>query len=108
MKATVSRKKSGTDWERLATMQDSEIDLSDSPEFDSAFFQNATLRMPQAKNPISLRLDQDVVEWYREQGPGYQTRMNAVLRMYMQAKTGTARTVPSRRIRKNSGRKAGK
>ncbi len=86
-------------------MPDSEIDLSDSPELDNAFFENATLRMPRVKKPISLRLDEDLVEWYREQGPGYQTRMNAVLRMYMQAKTGCARKVPSRRRRRNSKKK---
>mgnify|MGYP006278749729 CR=1 FL=1 len=34
---------------------------------------------------ISIRLDQDVLEWFRGQGPGYQTRMNAVLRSYMEA-----------------------
>ncbi|MBN2036338.1 MAG: BrnA antitoxin family protein [Chitinispirillaceae bacterium] len=62
------------------------------------------LRMPQAKRSISLRLDQDVVEWYREQGPGYQTRMNTVLRMYMQTRTGAARKAPSRRIRNNPKR----
>jgi hypothetical protein len=77
----------------------SDIDLSDSPELDSSFFRNATLRMPQPKMPISLRLDQDLVEWYKKRGSGYQTRMNAVLRMYMQAKTGNERRVPSRRLR---------
>ena len=97
MKARNSKKPSGTDWERLATMPDSEIDFSDSPELGDAFFDNATLKMPQPKEPISLRLDQDVVDWYRKQGPGYQTRMNAVLRMYMQSRTGTARRVPGRR-----------
>mgnify|MGYP003941098161 CR=1 FL=1 len=78
-------------------MPDPGIDLSDCPELGDAFFDNATLRMPEPKKPISLRLDQDVVDWYRKQGPGYQTRMNAVLRMYMQGRTGTARRVPRRR-----------
>lgn len=80
-------------------MPEAEIDLSDSPELGSAFFKNATLRMPRAKTPVSLRLDQDVVEWYKQRGSGCQTRMNAVLRMYMQARTGTAMMVPSRRAR---------
>jgi uncharacterized protein (DUF4415 family) len=78
-------------------MPDSAIDFSDNPELDASFFENATLRMPEPKKPVSLRLDKDVVEWYKAQGPGYQTRINAVLRMYMQARTGTARKVPSRR-----------
>jgi uncharacterized protein (DUF4415 family) len=37
------------------------------------------------KMAISLRLDEEVLEWFRAQGPGYQTRMNAVLRAYMEA-----------------------
>jgi uncharacterized protein (DUF4415 family) len=43
--------------------------------------------LPQSgrKAAISLRLDEEVLEWFRTQGPGYQTRMNAVLRAYMDA-----------------------
>ena len=37
---------------------------------------------------LSLRIDHDVLEWFREQGPGYQTRMNAVLRAYMEHARG--------------------
>jgi len=66
-------------------MEDSEIDLKDSPELDDAFFANATIRMPKPKKSVSLRIDTDILEWYKHQGPGYQTRMNAVLRMYMRA-----------------------
>jgi len=40
--------------------------------------------MPVAKKLLSLRLDTDVVEWFRQQGTGYQTRMNAVLRSFME------------------------
>jgi len=97
MKAKNSKKKSATDWERLSTMADSDIDSSDISELDENFFNNATLRMPQNKKATSLRIDADVLEWYRKMGPGYQTRMNAVLRMYMQAKTGFALRTPKRR-----------
>ena len=38
---------------------------------------------PQPKQAISLRIDQDVLAWFRDRGPGYQTRMNAVLRAFM-------------------------
>jgi uncharacterized protein (DUF4415 family) len=41
---------------------------------------------PAAKKPISLRLDQDVIEFFRDGGPGWQTRMNAVLRHFMTSK----------------------
>ncbi len=47
----------------------------------------ARKRLPQAgrKEAISLRLDPDVLDWFKTQGPGYQTRMNIVLRAYMDA-----------------------
>jgi uncharacterized protein (DUF4415 family) len=86
MKAKVLRKKSGTDWERLSTMKDEEINLIDNPELDSSFFENATLQLPVPKKAVNIRLDNDVLEWYKHQGPGYQTRINAVLRMYMKTK----------------------
>lgn len=93
-----------TDWEKLSTISDKEIDLSENPELDDSFFSNATLRMPEPKKSVSIRLDQDILEWYKQQGPGYQTRINAVLRMYMQAKSGDARKVPSRRKHEDPGK----
>jgi uncharacterized protein (DUF4415 family) len=102
MKVKDLRKQSGTDWERLSTMTDKEIDFSDNQELAENFFANATLRMPEVKKAVSLRIDPDVLEWYKTNGPGYQTRINAVLRMYMQAKSGSSRRTPTRRhIRKN-------
>ena len=85
MKAETSVTDSRTDWERLEEMSDADIDFSDIPELDADFFKNAKIRMPQAKKAVSIRLDQDVLTWFRRQGRGYQTRMNAVLRTYMQA-----------------------
>ena len=41
--------------------------------------------MPQPKETMTIRLDADVLEWFRKQGKGYQTRINAVLRSYMRA-----------------------
>ena len=67
-------------------MPDSNIDLSDVAELGPDFFSNATLKLPEPKKAISLRLDSDILEWYRKQGTGYQTMMNAVLRVYMQGK----------------------
>jgi len=87
MKGKNTKKKSGTDWERLDSMTDKEIDVSDIPALDSSFFRNATLRMPVPKKAVSLRLDADLLDWFRGQGKGYQTRINAVLRVYMQAMT---------------------
>lgn len=85
MREKNTKRKFGTDWKRLERMTDEEIDVSDIPPMDEAFFKNATLRMPTSKKSVSLRLDADILDWFREQGRGYQTKINAVLRVYMRA-----------------------
>lgn len=79
--------KDHTDYQRLASMTDEDIDFSDIPEMTSAMFARAVLRrdfkpIPRKKQ-LTLRVDSDVVDWYKEQGPGYQTRINSLLRAYM-------------------------
>ena len=49
---------------------------------------NLKVAWPQPKQAISLRIDQDILAWFRERGPGYQTRMNAVLRAFVDAQHG--------------------
>ncbi|PFG53542.1 uncharacterized protein (DUF4415 family) [Marinobacter sp. LV10R520-4] len=73
-----------TDWKRLAEMDDDTIDISDISELDDEFFQNAELRVP-AKQPVTLRIDEDVLVWFKAQGRGYQTRINKLLRHYMES-----------------------
>jgi uncharacterized protein (DUF4415 family) len=46
---------------------------------------------PPPKQPISLRVDTDVLEWFKTQGPRYQSRMNAVLRSYVSRQQGSKR-----------------
>ncbi|MFK2913833.1 BrnA antitoxin family protein [Pseudomonas sp. 3HC3] len=77
-------KSSRTDWSRLARQDDKDIDTSDIPELDQDFFRQAELRVP-AKQTVTIRLDSDVFAWFKEQGSGYQTRINQLLRQYMQA-----------------------
>jgi uncharacterized protein (DUF4415 family) len=61
---------------------------ADAPEMelDEHFWRNARIVMPddKGKTPISLRVDTEVVEWFKQQGKGYLTRMNAVLRAYVE------------------------
>ena len=83
-------KDSQTDWERVKNMTEAEIEAAaasdvDAQPTDSAFWANAEVVMPQRKRAISLRVDSDVLEWFKSHGRGYQTRMNAVLRAYMEA-----------------------
>ena len=78
-------KKSGTDWKRLHGMKDEEIDFSDIPPIDKSLFKKMVIRMPEKKAALSLRLDPRVIAWFKGQGPGYQTRINAVLKSYVEA-----------------------
>ncbi len=75
-------KTSNTDWERLAQVDDKDIDTSDIPELDDEFFKNAQLTVP-SKQSVTLRVDSDVLAWFKSQGKGYQTRINKLLRSYM-------------------------
>ena len=85
MNAKPSKKHSKTDWNKVKAQSDSDIDTSEIPALDPDFFKSADVRMPSKKASITVRLDSDVLEWYRKQGKGYQTRINAVLRTYMEA-----------------------
>jgi uncharacterized protein (DUF4415 family) len=60
------------------------VDLSDIPETDAAFWADAELRLPQNKKGIFLRIDPEVLEWFKGKGKGYQTRINAILRRYVE------------------------
>jgi len=80
-----SKKHSKTDWHRIDAMQDKDIDYSDIPELGDDFFKNA-LVIPHNKVAITIRLDKEVIDWFKESGPRYQTRINALLRSYMKAK----------------------
>lgn len=77
------------DLERLREMTEDEI-AATSPEelagIPEDFWDDAVVVTAPTKEAISLRVDRDVLAWFRDQGPRYQTRMNAVLRSYMEAK----------------------
>jgi uncharacterized protein (DUF4415 family) len=66
-------------------MKDIDINLSDIPELDDDFFAEAKL-WPGRKKQITLRLDPDVVEFFKAGGRGYQSSINAALRRYMEAR----------------------
>jgi uncharacterized protein (DUF4415 family) len=85
MKHTFTNKKAGTDWERLRKMKDEDIDVSDIPVIDRALLKKMVVRMPEKKSAVSIRLDPSVIGWFKRQGQGYQTRINAVLRSYVAA-----------------------
>ena len=64
---------------------------ADAPEAESLgedFWRDAKVVMPRAKKAVSLRIDADVLDWFKAQGPGYLSRMNAVLRSFVDTKRG--------------------
>ena len=74
------------DLARLRSVTEAEIDRTsprDLKRLPADFWQSATVVEPVAKQPISLRVDTDVLLWFKKQGPRYQSRMNAVLRSFM-------------------------
>ena len=81
--------RSKSDRTRVAQWSDAEIEKMaasdpDHPALDDAFWQGVD-RLPR-KEAISIKLDQDILAYFRKAGRGYQTRINAVLRRYMQAR----------------------
>ena len=79
--------KSRTDLAKLHQEDDSDINYSDSPATDKAFWQDAEIFIPTHKIHLSLRLDEDIVAFFKRQGRGYQTKINAVLRAYVKKHT---------------------
>lgn len=90
MKRASTSRKSRTDVKRLKSMKDADIVIDrDAPGWTPEMFARAVLRKglepAPRKSLLSLRIDSDVLQWFRAQGRGYQSRMNALLRAYMKA-----------------------
>ena len=90
MKKRSSSQASKTDWPRVRAMRDSDLKRSaEHPEADLKHIVRGIVRQGlkpvSSKTSISLRVDADVLKWFKAQGPGYQTRINAVLRAFKDA-----------------------
>ena len=88
----IARGESKTDWARVDAMTDAEIEaqMRDDPDWADLIdfdWSNATIVYPVSKHAISIRLDQDVIDFFKGTGKGYQTRINQVLRHYMREKS---------------------
>ena len=89
MKQKSTSAKSKTDWARLKSRAAPAALSTEHPESDIRHIVRGVVRrglkpLP-SKASISLRVDQDVLEWFKAQGPGYQTRINSVLRAFRDA-----------------------
>ena len=82
----------GTNWDSLAGMTDAEIEAAIAEDPTAArpltheWFEQADLVVPGTKRPISIRLDQEVLDYFMRGGKGYQSRINSVLRTYVRYK----------------------
>jgi uncharacterized protein (DUF4415 family) len=85
------RRKGNTDWARVDALTDEDIARAVADDPDAApidlDWSNAVLVMPPKKKAISIRVDEDVLDFFKREGEGYQRRINAVLRSYMQQKS---------------------
>ena len=94
MKEKIIRRKLGdvgedlTDWKRVDAMTEEDLERAIAADPDADIvpdWTKAKLVLPQRKQSVHLRVDPDVLDWFRQQGSGYLTRMNAVLRTYYEA-----------------------
>ncbi len=86
-----NRTKAGrTNWPRVAAMREKKIMAAarsdpDAQPTDLAFWKDAKVALPEGKQPVTIRIDRDVLAWFKSQGQRYQSRMNAVLKAYVEA-----------------------
>ena len=78
---TISRKR----LKEIEAIREEDIDYSDIPETNAAFWADAEIHIPPAKLGVYVQLDQDILAWLKDQGPHYQARINTILRAYMEA-----------------------
>ena len=104
---TLERRKSETNWNRLDALTDEEIEeaVRSDPDWEGLEdidWSQIKLKAPVRKQPISIRLDADILEFFRSGGTGYQKRINTVLRSYMEAapKGGSEKAGAKRPVQK--------
>lgn len=82
-KSIKKNSRSRTDMVKLRRKDDKSINYKDSPATTKEFWKDAEVFMPQHKLHISLRLDENIINYFKEEGSGYQSRINAVLKAYV-------------------------
>lgn len=88
IEAMIARGEDKTDWARVDAMTDEDIEraMRDDPDWKDHMdidWSKARMVFPDKKKPISIRLDPDIVDFFQATGKGYQTRINAVLRHFV-------------------------
>jgi len=83
-----SKKSIKSDLARIDALKDADIDYSEIPDLSTLgeeFWSKAAVKRAEPKAQVTIRVDREVLDWFRAQGKGYQSRMNAVLRAYKEA-----------------------
>ncbi len=91
LKAMVAAGQSRTDWARVDRTTEEEVErqaAEDDAAFPEDWRDSAILGLPPRKQAINIRLDEDVIAWFKRLGPGYQTRINTVLRSFVKGRRG--------------------
>lgn len=84
-----SKKSIKSDLARVDALKDEEIDYSEIPDLSALgeeFWKKAVVKRAEPKAQVTIRMDREVLDWFKAQGTGYQTRINAVLRAYKEAR----------------------
>ena len=84
MNATDMKRKSDTNWTKLESMDDEDIDFTDIPPLDDSFFDNAVLRLPKKSFLNTIQIDSDILDWFKAEGNDYQKYINKILRNYIE------------------------
>lgn len=77
------KRNSKTNWKKVDSLKDDQIDYTDIPELDENFWKKAELIKPKNKVKLTIRLDEDIVQWFKSKGKGYQTKINSILKSYV-------------------------
>ena len=90
-----------TDWAKVEAMSEADIEhvTKNDPDENIEWGDDWIPLIPAPKRHLNLRIDGDIVDWFKAQGSGYQTRMNAVLRAYVGAQRKNADGKPRRRVK---------
>jgi len=84
----IKREGTGSDWEKAAAMTEAEIEATIAADPDEADmvidWDNISIELPKPKAVLNMRIDQDILDFFRKTGKGYQTRINAILRAYVE------------------------
>jgi uncharacterized protein (DUF4415 family) len=70
---------------KIEAVREEGIDYSDIPELSKVFWEKAIVEYPEKKKSVTLRVDADIIKWFKLKGKGYQTKINAILRSYYEA-----------------------